>query len=319
MNKIPSIVFFGTPEFAETVLKKLYQSEVPIKAVVTAPDKPAGRGRKVQISDVKKFAIENGLYVLQPQNLKDQAFIDTIKTLNADIFVVVAFRMLPRLVWEMPPLGCFNLHASLLPQYRGAAPINHVIINGELKTGITSFFINDKIDEGDVLLKKEVDIPIGANAGDLHDVLMHIAADLALQTIDIISKGCYKPIKQDISNKEELKFAPKLSKQFCKINWNSSSDQVNNFIHGLSPYPGAYTYIKNADNEKKQLKIFKSETIKENHSFIAGTLFCDDKSILKIYCKTGCIKVIELQLEGKRKMYIEDFLRGHDMNNFKII
>ncbi len=319
MKKTPSIIFMGTPEFATASLKVLYENNYDIKAVVTATDKPAGRGQNLRISDVKKYALEKNLNILQPNNLKDEKFINELKSLDADLFVVVAFRMLPKSVWEIPKMGCFNLHASLLPNYRGATPINHAIISGETKTGVTSFFINENIDTGDIILQETVEIKEDLSAGDLHDILMKKGAGLVLKTVEIIESGNYRTISQNNIPEKNIKPAPKITKEFCKINWNNNCDDLHNFIRGLSPYPTAYTKIINKNNEEKLLKIFKTDYLNEKHNLNPGTISSDNKTYIKIACKDGYIVINELQIEGKKHMNISDFLRGNNINDYKSI
>ena len=319
MKKTPSIIFMGTPEFATASLKVLYENNYDIKAVVTATDKPAGRGRNLRISDVKKYALEKNLNILQPNNLKDEKFINELKSLDADLFVVVAFRMLPKSVWEIPKMGCFNLHASLLPNYRGATPINHAIISGETKTGVTSFFINENIDTGDIILQETVEIKEDFSAGDLHDILKTKAAGLVLKTVEVIASKNYQTISQNNIPEKNIKPAPKITKEFCKINWNNNCDDLHNFIRGLSPYPTAYTKIINKNNEEKLLKIFKTDYLNEKHNLNPGTISSDNKTYIKIACKDGYIVINELQIEGKKHMNISDFLRGNNINDYKSI
>ncbi len=304
----------GTPKFAVESLRKILLNKYTVKAVVTAPDKPAGRGRKIRYSEIKEFALEQNLRVLQPQNLKDPEFIKELKNIKADVFVVVAFRMLPKAVWEMPPKGCFNLHASLLPDYRGAAPINHAIINGEAITGVTTFFINKDIDTGDIIKQKKLEIPPEFTAGDLHDELMANGAELVIQTLEIIQDDDISTYSQSAVAGCDLKPAPKITKEFCRINWNLNSEKIYNFIRGLSPYPTAYTYYKKIEhkNELKILKIFFANHEKITHNLKSGEIETDNKSFLKIACADGYINIKELQAEGKKRMNIEDFLRGNN-------
>jgi methionyl-tRNA formyltransferase len=321
MNKKPSVVFMGTPGFAVESLQKIHQAGYPVKAVVTAPDKPAGRGRQIRYSDVKKYAESQNMRLLQPINLKDMEFVDTLKDLNADIFVVVAFRMLPKSVWEIPNMGCFNLHASLLPDYRGAAPINHAIINGESVSGVTSFYINEQIDTGDIIMQKKVDIPPEYTAGDLHDKLMKIGAELVLQTLEIIKTGNASPYSQSAVAGCDLKLAPKLTKEFCRINWNYRAEKIYNFIRGLSPYPGAYTNYKNSSQGKQEkiLKVFYARYEICNHNYENGRIISDNKNYLKVACADGTINILELQAEGKKRMKIKDFLRGNNTDEMSFL
>ena len=307
MSSKPNIVFMGTPEFAVSSLKILLQNDYPVKAVVTATDKPAGRGKKIQFSDVKKFAIENNLKVLQPENLKSPEFIEQLKSINADLFIVVAFRMLPKQVWEMPRFGTFNLHASLLPDYRGAAPINHAIINGDSKTGVTTFFINEEIDKGNIIFREEIQILPTDNAGTLHDKLMDIGSKLVLKTVDSIQGQSFVLHSQDKFT-SEMRPAPKIFKDFCRIDWFKPGVIVQNHIRGLSPYPAAWTMLKN----ELQVKIFKTNFICENHDISAGRILTDNRKHIKVAVNDGYIELLELQLQGRKRMLTSELLNGFD-------
>lgn len=296
----------GTPDFAVTTLKTLLNENYKIVGVITAPDKPAGRGRKIRQSAVKIFATENNLNVLQPTNLKDDNFVDTLRSLNANLQIVVAFRMLPKIIWDMPKYGTFNLHASLLPNYRGAAPINWAIINGETKTGVSTFFLDEKIDTGAIILQKEVQISPTDSAGILHDKLMIIGSILVIDTIKSIKNNTLKLIPQPLS---ESKPAPKLNKENCKIIWDESIEDIYNKIRGLSPFPGAWTVINNNDNII-EAKIYNSEIIKEDHSFEIGKIITSKKE-LKVAVNNGFIKINKLKLAGKRKMDTQSLLNGY--------
>lgn len=301
------IIFMGTPDFAVASLAALLEAGEDIVAVITAPDKPAGRGQKLQQSAVKQYAAAKGIPVLQPDKLRDRTFLDELKSFDADLQVVVAFRMLPEVVWNMPPLGTVNLHASLLPQYRGAAPINHVIINGEIESGVTTFLLQHEIDTGNVLFAEQVSIGPDDTAGDLHDKLMAVGADLLTKTVNAIAQGTAKPIPQDLLGTEmTLKHAPKIFKEHCLIDWNRPVAEVYNLIRGLSPYPAAYTLL-----DGKTLKILKAtkEVAPANHA--SGKPHTDGRSFLKFACPDGYIRVDELQLEGKRRMEVLEFLRGY--------
>ncbi|MFT7344700.1 MAG: methionyl-tRNA formyltransferase [Lentimonas sp.] len=314
MNNI-SIVFMGTPEFAVTILDKLHSQGVNIKAVITAPDKPAGRGRKILQSDVMKYATEKELNVLQPTNLKSDEFVDQLKSINADLFVVVAFRMLPEVVWGMPKMGTINLHGSLLPQYRGAAPINWALINGERKSGVTTFFIEKEIDTGNIIDTSEVEITQNMNAGELHDRLAAVGAELMLKTVLRIEKGDVESKQQDLSSVESIKHAPKIFKEDCKINWNNSAQDIHNFIRGLSPYPAAYTELKKGE-EVISFKIFDSIILEDlggkSNQIVKtkeGFLFpCRDKSLL----------ITDIQMQGKRRMNFKDFSAGNNIEEYQI-
>ena len=299
------IVFMGTPEFAVTTLEALLEAGKNIVAVITAPDRPAGRGQKLQSSAVKECALKYNIPVLQPSKLKDPSFLEELRSYEADLQIVVAFRMLPELVWNMPPLGTINLHASLLPQYRGAAPINHAIINGETETGVSTFFLNHAIDTGNILFSEKVSIAKTDNAGDLHDKLMHVGASLLIKTVNAISEKNYTETIQPI-NTENLKEAPKIFKQDCQINWNQPTETVYNFIRGLSPYPTAFTTLHN-----QAVKIFEAEQELKAVTETPGTLISDEKTFIKFACTDGYILVKDLQLQGKKRMKTEDFLRGY--------
>jgi methionyl-tRNA formyltransferase len=297
----------GTPEFAVPSLNKLYEAGYDIVGVVTAPDKPAGRGMQLSESAVKKYAVENNLSVLQPEKLKDPVFIETLRSLNADLQVVVAFRMLPEIVWNMPPLGTINLHASLLPQYRGAAPINWAIINGEKQTGVTTFKLQHQIDTGNILLQEKIPVADDETAGSLHDKMMYTGAQLLLQTIRQIENGTIQEMVQpSTADLSVLKSAPKIFNETCEINWNQPIDKIYNLIRGLSPYPTAFTYL-----DEKKLKIFSSEKEKTNESNESGKILTDHKTFLKFCATDGYISLKEIQLEGKKRMNIQDFLRGY--------
>lgn len=299
------IVFMGTPDFAVTILKGLVEHHYNIVGVITAPDKPSGRGRKLNESAVKKYAVANDLKVLQPTNLKSDDFIETLRGLNVNLQVVVAFRMLPKVVWSMPDLGTFNLHASLLPDYRGAAPIHWAIINGEKKTGVTTFFIDEKIDTGAIILQKETPIREDKTVGELHDTLMHLGADLVLKTVDLIAKGNVTTIQQP---KVEDKIAPKLYPNNCKIDWSRDLDSVYNKIRGLNPFPAAWTNIINGD-EMIPAKIYAVKKVIETHDLPFGSMVISKKA-LKVAVKNGYIDILEIKLSGKKKMDIVSLLNG---------
>lgn len=300
------IVFMGTPQFAVPLLQALLQSEHEVVAVVTAPDKPAGRGMKLSESEVKVCANENNLTVLQPVRLKDENFLQQLRQLNADLFVVVAFRMLPEVVWKMPPLGTVNLHASLLPQYRGAAPINWAIMNGETETGVTTFFIQQEIDTGKIIFSDKLPIRDDETAGELYTELMTLGAATLRRTVDAIATGNFPQIPQE--HITDVKLAPKIFKDDCRIDWNKPAGEVYNFIRGLSPYPAAFTHI-----EGKVFKIFKSDKVAAMEPQQPGSLLTDGKTFLHIACSNGLISVNECQLEGKKRMSVQDFLRGQKL------
>jgi methionyl-tRNA formyltransferase len=313
------VVFMGTPEFAVAPLGSLLMNGYNVVSVVTSPDKPAGRGRTVTKSAVKLFSESNYLPLLQPENLKSLVFIERLRRLNADVFVVVAFRMLPEEVWRIPTKGTINLHASLLPQYRGAAPINHVIINGETMTGVTTFLIDDKIDTGNILLRQEVPVFPFENAGDLHDKLMKHGARLVIKTLEGIAGNFLKPQAQSnfMMPGEIMKPAPKIFPDYCIIEWKNEPQKIHNFIRGLSPYPCARSVFKN-DTRTVQYKIYESQPEKANHILQPGQIVSDGKSFVKITCTGGYIKILNLQTEGKKRLNAEDFLRGFKIEEFSV-
>ena len=300
------IVFMGTPDFAVGILDTIYKNNYDIVGVITAPDKPAGRGQKVSMSAVKEYALEKNLRLLQPTNLKSEEFLAELKSLDANLQVVVAFRMLPEVVWKMPKLGTFNLHASLLPEYRGAAPINWAIINGETKTGVTSFFIDDKIDTGAMILSKETEIGTNETAGELHDRLMHLGSVTVLETLQLIEAG--KAITTLQENNPDVKTAYKLNKENCKIDWSQSGKTIFNLIRGLSPYPAAWTYIKDGEQEWN-VKIYLASFEEKAHSETIGKITTTKKEIF-ITTKDGVLKIESLQFPGKKRMLAHELLNG---------
>lgn len=297
----------GTPEFAVASLDALLGAGCQIVGVVTAPDKPAGRGMKLMQSDVKKYAVEKGLQVLQPEKLKNPDFLEELKGLRADIQVVVAFRMLPELVWNMPPMGTINLHGSLLPQYRGAAPIHWAVINGEAQTGVTTFKLQHAIDTGDILLQESFAIAPDDTTGDVHDRMKLIGAKLLVKTIEGLAADNIQEQPQGLlANPADLKHAPKLFTENCQINWNRTVQELHDFIRGLSPFPGALSKL-----DGKILKIYRSAKEQKSHELSTGTLVTDGKTVLKFAAADGFIHVLDLQLEGKKRMLVADFLRGY--------
>jgi methionyl-tRNA formyltransferase len=313
------IIFMGTPGFAVESLKALVSNGYNVVAVITAPDKPAGRGQKLSQSAVKQYAETMGLTILQPEKLKNPEFLDHLKTLKADLQIVVAFRMLPELVWDMPPLGTFNLHASLLPQYRGAAPLNWAIINGETETGVTTFLLSHEIDTGRILFKEQTPIGVHETVGDLHDRLMIIGADLVVKTVDALAKGDVAPVSQDdlVKPGVEMKHAPKLFRDDLHIDWTKPASEVRNLIRGLSPYPGAWSTLVNKETGNSyELKIFYAG-IADRADAAPGTLMSDGKNYLQVACGTGWLQIDDLQLSGKKRMKADEFLRGfQNLGNF---
>lgn len=310
------IVFMGTPEFAVPCLDILIKHNYNIVGVVTVPDKPAGRGQQLNQSAVKKYAIENNLKLLQPEKLKDESFINELKHLNADLQIVVAFRMLPEVVWNMPTLGTYNLHASLLPKYRGAAPINWAVINGDTESGVTTFKLKHEIDTGNIVLQQKVKISATTTAGELHDELMRVGSNLILNTVQQIehSLKTNTPLSFIAQQDVEASHAPKLFKETCKINWHNDVTSIYNLIRGLSPYPTAFTELNNNAEALQLIKIFIATFEKIKHTQTNGLLICDNKTFLKVYCKNGILTVCSLQLQGKKQMSVEEFLRGFKIN-----
>jgi len=314
MNNSPRIVFMGTPEFAVESLRKLVENGYQVVGVVTMPDKPVGKHHSVlQASPVKEYALSQNIPLLQPKKLKDAGFLEQLSAWNADLQIVVAFRMLPEAVWNMPRLGTFNLHASLLPQYRGAAPIQWAIINGEKETGVTTFFLTHTIDTGKIIFQERVAIEPSDTAGVIHDRLMYLGAQLVIKTVDAISNDKIKTVAQETLTIDEsnLKPAPKIFNETCEIDWNKSSNEIYNLIRGLSPYPAAWTVLKTNKGESIHCKIFESEKIIQTHRLSPGTIDSHDKSCLKIATSDGFIQVKRIQQAGKKRMTIEEFLRGN--------
>ena len=304
----PRIIFMGTPDFAVATLDALVKSGMNLVAVITAPDKPAGRGMKLTMSAVKKYALAQDIPVLQPEKLKNPAFLEELRSWKADLQVVVAFRMLPELVWNMPPLGTINVHASLLPEYRGAAPINWAIINGEKQSGVTTFKLTHEIDTGNILLQKKVDIGDDETAGELHDRLMIAGAELAVQTVQgLVNNNIPERLQENMIGEERIRatHAPKIFTDTCKIDWSQSTDRIYNLIRGLSPFPGAFTELQG-----KLFKIFKAEKKTEVPLLAPGAFETDHQSWMRFACDDGYIYVTEIQAEGKKRMSIADFLRG---------
>jgi methionyl-tRNA formyltransferase len=300
------IVFMGTPEFAVGILDTIIKKNYNVVGVITAADKPAGRGQKLKYSAVKEYALANNLNLLQPTNLKEEAFLEELKSLDANLQIVVAFRMLPKVVWDMPKLGTFNLHASLLPQYRGAAPINWAVINGETKTGVTTFFIDDKIDTGAIILSSETAIDPTESAGQLHDRLMNLGSNTVIKTLELIEEGnATTSIQTELP---EIKTAYKLNKENCKIDWSKTASEINDLIRGLSPYPAAWCFFSDK-NEEWNVKIYEAKVIMEEHALPIGSIVCTKKE-LKIAVENGYIQILSLQFPGKKKMTASQLLNG---------
>lgn len=315
MKKELRIVFLGTPDFAVASLDALVKAGHHIAGVVTAPDKPAGRGKKLRITAVKQYALDAGLKIMQPANLKDAQFLDELSALNANLGIVVAFRMLPEAVWQMPEMGTFNLHASLLPQYRGAAPINHAIMNGETETGVTTFFLNHAIDTGNIIFRSSVPILPDETFGQLHDKLMVEGAKLVLKTVEAIKNDDIEPVPQKnlLDEDQAIKTAPKLFREDCEINWRQSGKRIHDFVRGLSPIPAAHTFLLKPDGQKEQLKIFKVDFVDLEHSEKPGTIITDQKKIFGVYVFDGKIMIRDLQMAGKKRHNVKDFLNGYQI------
>ncbi|WP_445381998.1 methionyl-tRNA formyltransferase [Robiginitalea sp. IMCC43444] len=301
------IAFFGTPDFAVGSLRALLREDFEVVVVVTAPDRPAGRGRKLQASAVKTFALQQHIPVLQPENLKDPSFLETLKGYRVNLQVIVAFRMLPRVVWALPEFGTFNLHASLLPDYRGAAPINWAIIRGEAQTGVTTFFIDEQIDTGNIILQKKTDILADETAGQLHDRLMELGAELVVETVRQIEQGNATTQAQDMSKTYQK--APKLNRENCQLDWTQAAVKIHNKIRGLSPYPGAWSFFQN-NGEEEIVKIFASRPTEKNCNMDAGRILVEGNQLF-VQCGKGMLEVLEMQLPGKRKMAVKDLLNGY--------
>ena len=308
------IVYMGTPEFAVESLKRLVEGGYNVVGVITMPDKPMGRhGSVLQASPVKQYAVSQGLKVLQPEKLKDETFLEELRALQADLQIVVAFRMLPEVVWNMPPMGTFNLHAALLPQYRGAAPINWAVINGDTETGITTFFLKHEIDTGDIIQQERVPIADTDNVEIVYDKLMMLGGDLVLETVDAILAGTIHPIPQDelIMPETELRPAPKIFKETCRIDWNIGVKRVYDFVRGLSPYPAAWTELVMPEGARQVVKIYETEKMFASHSLPVGQVDTDGKTYFRIAVPDGYVNLISLQLAGKKRMAVADFLRGY--------
>ncbi len=313
------IIFMGTPDFAVESLKALVENHCNVVAVITAPDKPAGRGQKLRETPVKVYANLNNIPVLQPPRLKNPEFLEELRSYKADLQIVVAFRMLPEIIWAMPPKGTFNLHGSLLPQYRGAAPINWAIMNGEEQTGVTTFFIEKEIDTGKIMFTDTLDIGENMTAGELHDEMMVAGANLVLKTVRAIEKNEYPVVAQNelINSETELKEAPKIHKETCQINWNKTASEVHNHIRGLSPYPAAWAELM-VNSKQQAVKIFESR-VAGNKSGITGKIDTDNKTYLSVGTALGSVHILSLQMPGKKRISIEEFLRGYDANSLEVV
>ena len=307
------IVFMGTPEFAATSLRRLVAEGYNIVAVVTTPDKPAGRGLKIQKSDVKVVAEELNLPILQPEKLRDEAFLAALKELDVDLGIVIAFRMLPEVVWAMPKLGTFNLHASLLPEYRGAAPINWAIINGDKESGNTTFLLNHEIDKGAIIGQQRTPIGDEECVGDLYDRLMTMGAELVVESVEKIASGDINPIAQPQED-ENLRPAPKIFKDMCQVDWSAEGVKIVNFVRGLSPYPAAWSILKRGE-EELSVKIFKARFEEKQHSHAVGAIVTDNKTYIKVACSDGLVSIDELQVAGKKRMVVRDLLLGLTLND----
>ncbi|MBR3014903.1 MAG: methionyl-tRNA formyltransferase [Bacteroidaceae bacterium] len=314
------IVYMGTPDFAVEPLRCLVEGGYNVVGVITMPDKPAGRGHKIQYSPVKQYALEHNLPLLQPEKLKDEAFIEALRAWKADLQIVVAFRMLPEVVWAMPPLGTFNLHASLLPQYRGAAPINWAVINGDTETGITTFFLKHEIDTGEVIQQVRIPIADTDDVGIVHDKLMVLGGKLVVETVDAILAGTVHSVPQETLITEELRPAPKIFKDTCRIRWDQPLKRVYDFVRGLSPYPAAWTELRKPDGSVETLKIFQTAKIDQTHQLPTGTIRTDGKTYLRVAVLGGFIDVLSLQLPGKKRLPVAELLRGyHITEEYKMI
>ena len=316
------IVFMGTPDFAVESLIALVANGYNVVGVITAPDKPAGRGRQLSESAVKQYAVQQSLPILQPEKLKNPEFIAELESLKADLQIVVAFRMLPEIVWSMPPMGTFNLHGSLLPQYRGAAPLNWAVINGERQTGVTTFLLSHEIDTGRIMFQEKIEIAENDTVGDLHDRLMVIGASLVVKTVVALANGNVEAIDQEglIDYPEQIKHAPKIFKDDCRIDWTRDTESVRNLIRGLSPYPAAWTELEHLGKEEVLIaKIFAAIRDNSNLPGSPGTLETDGKKFIRIACADGWLSVTDIQLSGKKRMKIDELLRGfHDLGNWRV-
>ncbi len=305
------IVYMGTPEFAVEPLKRLVDNGYNIVGCITMPDKEAGRGHKIQSSPVKDFAVAHNIPLLQPEKLKNEEFLEALKAWMADLQIVVAFRMLPKVVWDMPKYGTFNLHAALLPQYRGAAPLNWAVINGEKETGVTTFFLTEEIDTGKIALQEKIKIEDKDNVGTVHDKLMQVGADLVLKTVDLLIEGNLKTTEQKefYTSEAELKLAPKIFKETCKLDWSKTPTSIHNLVRGLSPYPAAWSILTDENGTEYNVKIFDTQVIQGNHTLPFGTIRAEKKT-LDVAVNSGFVRILSLQMPGKKRITAEEFLRG---------
>lgn len=320
-KKALRIVYMGTPDFAVESLRALVEGGYNVVGVITMPDKPAGRGYKIQYSPVKEYALEHDLPLLQPEKLKDESFLAALREWNADLQIVVAFRMLPEVVWNMPAFGTFNLHASLLPQYRGAAPINWAVINGDVETGVTTFFLTHEIDTGKIIRQKCLTISDKDDAGTVHDALMKIGADLVVETVDLILSASVDTISQDslYTDVSDLRPAPKIFKDTCRIDWNRPVADIYNFIRGLAPYPAAWTELVSPEGNSYVLKIFETEKVIKVHECIVGTILSDGKTYIDVVVPDGYLRLLSIQLAGKKRMPVSAFLNGFNLTERYIV
>ncbi len=310
LSKDIRIVFMGTPEFAVASLRALVEGGYNVVGVVTTPDRPAGRGQKIHQSDVKMEALRLGLPILQPEKLKSEEFVEAMRALAPDLGIVIAFRMLPEIIWAMPKFGTFNLHASLLPQYRGAAPINHAIINGDKVSGVTTFLLNHEIDKGAIIGQREVEIEPQDNVGTLYDKLMNIGTGLVVESVEKIAAGDISPIEQADIDESTLRPAPKIFKEDCLIDWSKEGETIVNFVRGLSPYPAAWSHLYSEGKEPTSMKVFEVSFSPSDSTEAVGTIFSDDKSYIKVRCKDGHISITSLQIAGKKRLATKDLLLG---------
>ncbi len=311
------IVFMGTPDFAVPSMEAIVDASYQLVGVVTAPDRASGRGRKVGISAVKKYALDRDIPILQPEKFREDNFLSALRAWDAHVFVVVAFRMLPEVVWSMPSMGAFNLHGSLLPQYRGAAPINHAIMNGETETGVTSFLLDEKIDTGQIILRERMAIADSDTFGVLHDKLMHLGASVVVKTLEALRKQNYTPAPQDqfFSQEEALKPAPKIFKEDCRISWEKPLDELFNFIRALDPFPASHTHLLSPEKIKHYIKVFAVMKERTDHSLLIGSVLSDGNSYMKVAVNGGYLHIIDIQIAGKKRMGIEAFLKGFSIND----